>query len=511
MNKTSPNALPLQPPWLARLRRLWPAALPRLREARVSLVSGQPVGRVDECYLSFSLDISVVAGGFWWEGALGSHRGLGRLRIPPLDLNSPKLDKLTQALAPAYLRVGGSEADRVHYFSAPLDESNNLVLTEAIWDRLHGFLQRNDLRFFFTVKYGLFERRQHGQWQGGEVEKLLRYSRAKGYRIDICELGNELNAYWAFHGLRSQPRAFKLAVDYRNFSQVIQRLLPEARITGPGSAFWPKLGETFKPFSNITRKFLETCRQHQTRLHIVDWHYYPFQSLRSPVRTRTATLTSMLKPHALNDFKKYSAQLRAWRDQFHPQAELWTGETGSAQCGGQPKLSDRFISCFWWADQLGQGGLNDQKVMIRQCLVGGEYGLIDRLTLKPRPDYWLSWLWKQLMGTQVFEVSSPHPMLRCYCHDTPGSRHNTPGGKTLLIINLSARPFHLRATGFGALVRQYALTAKKLTSKKVRINGKKARFAGGNFRLEDYPSTELTYEIAGHSIHFWLHNSGDSA
>jgi heparanase 1 len=512
MNVTSPNSSLLRLPWMAWLRRLWPVARsdkpPRVLEAWVTLEDPEPVAQVDERYLSFSLDISVVAGGFWWEGAITSRSGLGMLRIPPLDLNSPKLDKFTQALTPAYLRVGGSEADRVHYFSAPSEELNSLVLTQAIWDRLHGFLQRNQLRFFFTVKYGLFERRQHGQWQGGEVEKLLQYSREKGYRIDVCELGNELNAYWAFHGLRSQPRAFKLAVDYHNFSQIIQRHLPQARIIGPGSAFWPKLGETIKPFSNITKKFLETCQQHQTPLHIVDWHYYPFQSLRSPIRTRTATPTAMLKPRALNDFQKYSVQLRAWRDQFYPQAELWTGETGSAQCGGQPKLSDRFISCFWWADQLGQGGLNDQKVMIRQCLIGGEYGLIDRLTLKPRPDYWLSWLWKRLMGTRVFAVSSPHHMLRCYCHGTPSTCDNIAGGdKTLLIINLSARPFHLHPAGFGQLVRQYALTAKKLTSKKVRINGKKARYAGGSFRLEDYASTELTHEIPGHSIHFWLYHS----
>lgn len=512
MNVTSPNFHPLRWPWMALLRRLWPAARsekpPRLLEARVALSDPEPVARVDERYLSFSLDISVVAGGFWWEGAIASRGGLGMFRVPPLDLNSAKLDQLTQALQPAYLRVGGSEADRVHYFSAPPEDPNSPVLTQAIWDRLHSFLQRNHLRFFFTVKYGLFERRQHGQWHGGEVEKLLQYSREKGYTIDVCELGNELNAYWAMHGLRSQPRAFKLAVDYHNFTRIIHHYLPEARIIGPGSAFWPKLGETIRPFSNITKKFLETCRQHRTPLDIVDWHFYPFQSLRSPIRTRTATPTAMLKPRSLNDFRKYSRELRAWRDEYYPDAELWTGETGSAQCGGQPKLSDRFISCFWWADQLGQGGLNDQKVMIRQCLIGGEYGLIDRLTLKPRPDYWLSWLWKRLMGTQVFAVSSPHHMLRCYCHDTPVSDHTAGGGKTLLIINLSARPFQLQTADFGRLLRQYALTAKKLTSKKVRINGRKARYAGGSFRLEDYAAAELTSEIPGHSIHFWLYETG---
>lgn len=497
----------VSPAWLTRLQALWRPVekTPRQLHAQIYLQKQEPVATVDSHYLSFSLDISVLAGGFWWEGSLGSRRGLGALRIPPLDLSSPRLDKLTRALKPAYLRVGGSEADKIHYFSAPDGEPNSLVLTQAIWDNLHTFLQRNDLKFFFTVKYGLFERHQHGQWQGGEVEKLLLYSRERGYRIDVCELGNELNAYWAFHGLRSQPRAFKLAVDYHNFAQLMRRHFPAAKIIGPGSAFWPKLGETIKPFSNITRKFLETCREHRTPIDIVDWHYYPFQSLRSPVRTRTATLSGMLKPHALNDFGKYSEQLRAWRDDYFPQAELWTGETGSAQCGGQPRLSDRFISCFWWADQLGQGARLGQKVMIRQSLIGGEYGLIDRLTLKPRPDYWLSWLWKQLMGEQVFDVPSPHHMLRCYCHNTPGGN-----GKTLMLVNLSARAFQLEVFNLGKLVQQYSLTAKKLRSKKVRINDKKARYSSGTFRLEDYPCNSLSLEIPGHSIHFWLYNPSEN-
>ncbi len=477
----------------------------RRLQTQVRLKETKPVATVAAHYLSFSLDISVLAGGFWWEGSARSRRGLGRLRIPPLDLNSPQLDFLVRALTPAYLRVGGSEADKIHYFSAPAEEPHSLVLTQAIWDNLHKFLQRNNLKFFFTLKYGLFERRMHGNWQGDEVEKLLRYSSERGYRMDACELGNELNAYWAFHGVRSQPRAAKLAADYHQFAQLLRHYFPEIKIIGPGSAFWPKLGETIKPFSNITRRFLEICHQQNTAIDIIDWHYYPFQSLRSPVRTRTATLSAMLKPRAFNDFAKYSGQLRAWRDQYFPHAEIWTGETGSAQCGGQPRLSDRFVSCFWWADQLGQGALMGQKVMIRQSLIGGDYGLINRLTLKPRPDYWLSWLWKQLMGEQVFAVASPHHMLRCYCHSTPGGT-----GKTLLLINLSGRAMQVQPSGFGIPLRQYSLTAKKLRSKKIRINGKKARYNGGAFRLDDFPSAPLTQEIPPHSIHFWLYNPDES-
>ncbi len=465
--------------------------------ARVSLVQLDAIHSVDERYLSFSIDISVLAGGNWWEGSKTTHRGLGTKRIPPLNLNHPKLDALTQHLQPAYLRVGGSEADKIHYFqsSAPSDD---LVLSEDQWNALHAFVKRNQLKFAFTFKYGLFKRKWHGQWQANEVERLLDHAKTHQHCLDVCELGNELNAYWAFHGIAAQPRAKHLATDYHAFARAIAKKHPNAKIIGPGSAFWPKLGETIRPLSNITQKFLRHCQAQGTPLDIIDWHYYPFQSFRAPVRTRTARLRSFLKPSALNDFMRYATHIRTLRDRYYPTAKLWVGESGSAQCGGEPELSDRFVSCFWWADQLGLGARAQHHVMIRQSLIGGDYGLIDRLKIKPRPDYWVSWLWKRLMGRAVFEVQSPHHMLRAYCHSSAQGV-----GKTLLLINLSGKPLTIQTEGFGSVKQQYALTAKHLQSKRIRINGIRAKFKKGEVNLQSFETPFVHTYIQGHSINFW--------
>ncbi|MEM9103120.1 MAG: glycoside hydrolase [Pseudomonadota bacterium] len=472
-----------------------------LSKADITLLSEQPIHRVCDEYLSFSIDISVVAGGLWWEGSKSVFKGLGTIPVPPIELNSKKLDLWAKALSPAYLRVGGSEADKIHYFETAKEEEkqNCLLLTKNMWNNLHNFIQRNEFKFAFTIKYGLFKRSEHGSWVGSEVEKLLQYSQEKKYCIDVCELGNELNAYWAFHGLRSQPRAKHLAADYKAFQNLIKRYLPEAKIIGPGSAFWPKLGETIKPFSNLTRRFLETCHNNDTKIDIVDWHYYPFQSERAPIRTRTAKYNQLLKPRTLNEFKKFALKLKAMRDQFFPQAELWTGETGSAQCGGQPRFSDRFASCFWWADQLGLGASLGQQVMIRQSLIGGDYGMIDRLTLKARPDYWLTWIWKSLMGNQVFAVKSNHHLMRAYCHSSKNRE-----GKTLMLINLSRRELAIECVAFEKIYEQYTITAKKLSSKKIYINGQRPKFKKGNFALTDFETSELKKVVPGYSINFWL-------
>lgn len=464
--------------------------------AEVLFLHHAPQRRVDPRYLSYSIDISVFAGGLWWEGAGRARRGVGTLPVPPLALDRKNLDRLVEALGPAYLRIGGSEADRIHYFEAPPGEEDSLVLTRARWDALQDFMQRHDLGLIFTCKYGLFRRSEHGNWDGSELERLLHHARERNQRIDVFELGNELNAYWAFHGLRAQPGARRLARDYDRFAELVRQYFPKARISGPGSAFWPRLGEAFRPFTRITPRFLASLQQ---SLDIVDWHYYPFQSERSPLRTRSARLETMLDPRALDDFGRYSQQLARLRDRFQPGAELWTGETGSAQCGGQPFLSDRWASSFWWADQLGQGATLGQRVMVRQALIGGDYGMIDRLTLKPRPDYWVSWLWQRLMGERVYRVRSSDPYLRAYLHARPEG-----GGKTLMLINLHSEALPVSLAGFGEPSGVYTVTAKHPSARKVKINGSKPRFNKGRLELSALSPAPVPAALPGHCISFWL-------
>lgn len=491
--------------------------LPRraqLTPAKVSLnISQHPLEhKIDARYLSFAIDISVLAGGFWWEGTNTIKKGLGGLRVHPLALNHKKLDRLVKALGPAYLRVGGSEADKIHYFEDPSQDPDSLILTKEIWDNLHAFIQRNHLSFAFTFKYGLFKRQLHGDWKGSEAESLLRYSQEKGYRIDVCELGNELNAYWAFHGINAQPGAKKLAQDYATFRAVLHRYYPNTQVLGPGSAFWPRLGETIKPFSNITKGFLSHLTEN---IDIVDWHYYPFQSSRAPLRTRTAKPESFIDPKNFEDFERYSLQLRAWRDQLQPNAQLWTGESGSAQCGGEAKSSDRWASCFWWADQLANGARLGQSVMIRQSLIGGEYGLVDRLTLKLRPDYWLSWAWCRLIGQSIYEVTTNDSNVRAYAHshiddNTRAPHSSTTGRQVLLVINLNTHSVSVPHDIARRCTEQYVLTAKKLTSKRIKINGKRPKFKKGKAQLSDFPILPISNNVRPLSINFWVLNATDT-
>ena len=100
--------------------------------------------------------------------------------------------------------------------------------------------------------------------------------------------------------------------------------------------------------------------------------------------------------------------------------ECWLGETGSAQAGGQPGVSGRWVGALWWLDQLGAVAAAGHRLQCRQTLSGSDYGLLDDGTLAPTAEFWCSVLWRRLMGTRVFAVdAAPRAprTLRLYCHD----------------------------------------------------------------------------------------------
>src|SRR5690606_2782524 len=121
---------------------------------------------------------------------------------------------------------------------------------------------------------------------------------------------------------------------------------------------------------------------------ILTWHYYPTQSQRCPVAVRRASLDRFLNPETLDEIKDWAQENQLLRNQHSPNAKLWLGETGPAQCGGQKDLSDRFVSSFWWLDQLGTLAQFQHDVVIRQTLIDSDYGMIDLADYSPRPDYW---------------------------------------------------------------------------------------------------------------------------
>lgn len=100
-------------------------------------------------------------------------------------------------------------------------------------------------------------------------------------------------------------------------------------------------------------------------------------------------------------------------------------------------MSDRFIATFLWLDKLGLGATLGMDVIIRQTIFDSNYGLLDENYI-PNPvrilpvlksnliiqlifaqDWWVSVLYKKLVGTKVLSLSNDgttNNTIRLYAH-----------------------------------------------------------------------------------------------
>lgn len=446
--------------------------------ARITIGLDAPVGEVSPQYLSFALDMSQVVGGKWWNPRADRvERGSGTALATPFDFHRPRLDLLTRALAPAYLRIGGSESDKVFYDlhadgEAPprTPAGYQSVLTRPQWDAMHEFAQRNGLQVVCTLNAGPSSRRSDGSWNEENAAELMTYTSQQQQAVAVWELGNELNLFWLLYGLGSEVSVDQYGQDVRRARALVDRCSPGAKLAGQGSAFVPVLGEPLALFFGFLPRYL---RQTGDVLDVVSWHYYPQQSRRGPAASRRACPSRLLDPTNLDEAGYWAEKMRTWRDRWAPGKALWLGETGNAQCGGEPGVSDVYIGGLWWLDQLGLLARLGHDVVVRQTLCGMNYGLIDDDGLEPRPDYWNSLLWKQLMGTRVYaaRATGQHGgKLRVYAQSTPGAAEGTV---TVLAINLDhQRSATLSFPGLeGRPCELYPVTAPDVLGQTVLLNG----------------------------------------
>ncbi|MFH1592052.1 MAG: hypothetical protein ABIB47_01660 [Candidatus Woesearchaeota archaeon] len=392
------------------------------QEKPLEITIGEPISEVSDKYLSVAIDMAQVIGEDWWNPNASTVLGIADdYDLEPFNFENGKLIGLSKELSPAYLRISGTKADNICYFC------EDSKFTKERFDKIVNFSQQSG----FELMFGLNAK----DWNSGNAQELMDYANSS---ISIYEFGNEPNGY-VMQGHKVNGEQY--AEDFKEAEQLVPKL------AGPGDAFFPIVGELF----GITKDFL---KNHNPK--IISWHYYPQQSERCFIRIRKAD--DLLSYRKLDEVKKHANKLIKLRDKYSPKAEIWMTETGNAQCGGQPGISDTFSSSLWWADHLGLLATLDHQVVVRQTLAGSDYGLLDD-NFDPNPDYYLSVLWKKLMGTTVLKVSSNDKKVRSYAHCKDGKI-------TLLLINLDDS---FKETNFSGEL--YALTSDSLNSKKVFLNG----------------------------------------
>jgi heparanase 1 len=463
---------------------------------RVDLDLEIPLAEVPARYLSFAIDVSQLVGGRWWNPQADAVEwGSGTVHAPVFDFDRPGLDPLVRGLAPAYLRIGGSEADKVYYDlydrMAAIPDGYQSVLRRDQWDAAHAFAARNGLDIVFTLNAGPAARDRAGRWQSQNAAQLLAYSAQQGYRVAAWELGNELNIFYAVHGPAAQVSVAQYAEDLDAARQLVDTVTPGAWLASQGSAFWPVLGE---PLGRLFGYLPQSLARAEHLLDVITWHYYPQQSRRGPFASRRAHPSRLLDPAHLDEVAHWADKLAGWRDRLAPGKPLWLGETGNAQFGGEPGLSDTYLAGLWWLDQLGLMARHGQQAVVRQTLAGMDYGLLDGDSLQPRPDYWHSLLWKRLMGRQVYGVrisGEGAERLRVYAHAAAGGAGAALGQSgALVVLALNLDPLRDAILFVPELAdrpfERYAVTAPDLLGQAVFLNGVELELATGG-RLPEMP------------------------
>ncbi|ETE58025.1 Heparanase, partial [Ophiophagus hannah] len=133
---------------------------------------------------------------------------------------------------------------------------------------------------------------------------------------------------------------------------------------------------------------------------------------------RIATREDFLNPDILDSFKTNAEEVLQIVNSTVPDKSVWLGETSSAFGGGTPNLSNAYIAGFMWLDKLGLSAQLGIDLVMRQVLYGaGNYQLVDA-NFEPLPDYWLSLLYKKLVGSTVLHVAvtglNPKKLRRLY-------------------------------------------------------------------------------------------------
>lgn len=458
------------------------------------------VATIDQRYQSYNVEMAEVIGGNFWkpydqkrsatqnvrQAADGASSGSAALQAgedpntfearPPIDLTNARLRKMTAALGPAYVRVSGTWANTVYFHDsdtpAPASPPQGFkgILTRSQWRSVVEFTRAVNARLTtsFAISGGV--RDAAGIWTPDQARKLLAYTKTIGGEIAAAEFFNEPTMP-EYGGAPSAYNATEYARDFTAFQAFARQAAPNMRIVGPASVgeavLLPRMAGK-APSILKTEDLLSAGPR--PMFDVFSYHFYGAASIRCAAMgagaqtTAEAALSRDWLSWADRSYEFYAGL----RDRFESGKPIWITEIADAACGGNP-WAETFLDTFRYLDQHGRLAKAGVSVAFHNTLASSEYGLLDQTTFEPRPNYWAALLWHRLMGPNVLDSGSSQPDLNLYAQCLP----DHPGGVTLLAINISTTDSSSIELPLAA--ERYTLTAEKLESNLVRLNGQELK------------------------------------
>ncbi|XP_024590754.1 inactive heparanase-2 isoform X1 [Neophocaena asiaeorientalis asiaeorientalis] len=347
---------------------------------------------------------------------------------------------------------------------------SNLVLTARSLDKLYNFADCSGLHLIFALN--ALRRNPNNSWNSSSALSLLKYSASKKYNIS-WELGNEPNNYRTMRG--RAVNGSQLGKDYIQLKSLLQPI----RIYSRASLYGPNIGRPRKNVITLLDGFMKVAGN---TVDAVTWqHCY--------IDGRVVKVMDFLKTRLLDTLSDQIRKIQKVVNTYTPGKKIWLEGVVTTSVGGTNNLSDSYAAGFLWLNTLGMLANRGIDVVIRHSFFDHGYNHLVDQNFNPLPDYWLSLLYKRLIGPKVLAVHvaglqrKPQPgrvirdKLRIYAHCTNHHNHNyVRGSITLFIINLhrSRKKIKLAGTLRDKLVHQYLLQPygqEGLKSKSVQLNG----------------------------------------
>lgn len=427
-------------------------------------------------FLSIALDSSVIAENF--------HK---------FNMNDSNLIKMVKYLSPAYIRIGGTLADKLRFSPDDIDQNKvtdfylkynlqeddyfiapNFIMTGLQWLNLLNFTEMTHLEPIFGLNALI--RFKNGTWDSTNAHTLFKFSQEHKYFVN-WELGNEPNLFK--NKFNETVNASQLGEDFIFLKQLLKQfpLFQNSLVLGP---------DVTRPIPNhkaskfYLREFLKKCGN---AVSAVTWHQYYLNG-------HTACQKDFLNPRTFQLLEDQIHQIiEIVNSSQVPKLPIWLGETSSAYGGGAPHLSNTFIGSFLWIDKLGLAAKMGISVVIRQSIFKGYYALLYE-NYEPTPDWWVSILYKRLVDkyTVPFHTATSSK-LRLYVHCTKKSFWDGLSPSiTVFGVNLDTSFSKLRIEGIIPahsndllIAYTYELTYdKEITAEGIRLNGELLKMLPNN-------------------------------
>ncbi|XP_056326215.1 inactive heparanase-2 [Danio aesculapii] len=372
---------------------------------------------------------------------------------------------------------------------------SDVTLTARSLDKLYNFADCAGLHLIFGLN--ALHRNPDNSWNATSALSLLKYSAGKKYNIS-WELGNEPNSY-RIMAARS-GNSSRLAQDYA----LLKTLLQSVRFYSRANLYGPNIG---RPRKNAILLLDGFMKNGGSVVDAVTWqHYY--------IDRRVTKVEDFMKTRLLDTLSEQITKVLKIVQTHAPEKRVWLGGVGPAWAGGTNNLSDTFAAGFLWLNTLGIAAAHGIDVVLRHSFFDYGYNHLVDQHFNPLPDYWVSLLFKHLVGPRVLAVHvaglqrKPRPgrvirdKLRIYAHCTSFHNHDyVRGSVTIYIINLhrSRKKIKLAGTLRNKTVHQYLLQpfgTEGLQSTSVQLNGEPLRMVDN----ETFPELKPRTLRAGRTI-----------